>query len=382
MLGLLAGIYSTAFMIGVSNQRVHNAIRNEISHIQVHAEGFTNNYNINIFMENVDDKLNTVNDFDEVITSSKRFITTPLFSSGDGQTGGRIVGVEPEKEKLITDIHEQIEEGIYLDSSVHNKILIGRKMADELAVDVGRTIIIRTSSRDSMPLSLQYEVCGIYNTKNDMFDGITAFVLYSDFKNEFSMPKGSASEVAILIEDKDDAGEVTEMVAAQFPGDFTQSYTDISPEIRMLMDSMDQYMMIFIILILLALCFGIINTMLMVVLERVKEIGMLKAIGMNSRRIFKMIMLETVMLAFTGGLAGIVLGYILVQISGVVGIDLSLFAEGMQEIGITTMVYPVISFAEIMEVCLLVILTGVFSALYPAYRALKINPAETVRSIG
>ncbi|MDD4491803.1 MAG: FtsX-like permease family protein, partial [Bacteroidales bacterium] len=154
----------------------------------------------------------------------------------------------------------------------------------------------------------------------------------------------------------------------------------ISPEAGYLVSAMDQYMYIFMVVILLALCFGIINTMLMVIMERVRELGMLMAIGMNKLKVFMMIMLETVFLSLTGGVLGIVGGYFVTRYFEHAGINLYFWKEAFASMGYSAMVYPVIEPGTMIIVTIMVIVTGIFSSLYPAYKALKLNPSQAIRS--
>jgi ABC-type antimicrobial peptide transport system permease subunit len=142
---------------------------------------------------------------------------------------------------------------------------------------------------------------------------------------------------------------------------------------------MNLMLYIFVGIILLALGFGIVNTMLMVILERVKELGMLMAVGMNRVRVFSMIVLETVFLSLTGGTIGILLALILTQITGKTGIDLSLWGDGLNSMGYDSIIYPEIGFDSIIGVAIMVIITGVLSAIYPARKAIRLNPAEALR---
>jgi ABC-type antimicrobial peptide transport system permease subunit len=139
-------------------------------------------------------------------------------------------------------------------------------------------------------------------------------------------------------------------------------------------------MYIFIMIILLALCFGIINTMLMAVLERVKEIGMLMAVGMNRRKVFMMIILESIMLTFSGGLLGIILGTAVTKYFETTPIDVSMFSEGLEKFGFGSQIYTSLQPDTLVTIGFLVIITGILSAIYPARKALKLNPAEATRS--
>ena len=157
------------------------------------------------------------------------------------------------------------------------------------------------------------------------------------------------------------------------------NWKELSPEMNYLTEAMDLYMYIFIIIILLALLFGIINTMLMVVMERTKEIGMLMAIGMNRFRIFSMIVLESILLSLTGGVVGILVGTLFSKWKSTDPIDLSMWAEGYQQLGYDAYVYLSLEPVMIVNVTIMVIITGVIAALYPAYKALRNDPADALR---
>ena len=164
------------------------------------------------------------------------------------------------------------------------------------------------------------------------------------------------------------------------PGFSVQTWDEIMPEAAMYSEAMNYYLFIFLVIILLALGFGIVNTMLMAVLERVKELGMLMAVGMSRKRVFWMIMLETVFLGLTGAMAGTILCYLLVWWTGNTGVDLSaLYQEGLEAFGFSAKVYPIIGLDSFFEILFLVILTGILASIYPARKALKLNPAEALR---
>ena len=146
-----------------------------------------------------------------------------------------------------------------------------------------------------------------------------------------------------------------------------------------LTEAMDLYMYIFIIIILLALLFGIINTMLMVVMERTKEIGMLMAVGMNKKRIFSMVVLESVLLSLVGGVVGIIIGALFAKWKSTSPIDLSMWAQGYEQLGYDAYVYMSLEPVMLVNITIMVIITGVIAALYPAYKALKNDPADALR---
>jgi putative ABC transport system permease protein len=137
---------------------------------------------------------------------------------------------------------------------------------------------------------------------------------------------------------------------------------------------------IFLMIILLALVFGITNTMLMGVLERIRELGVLKALGLKGGRMFGMILFETVMLSLVGAVAGIVAGAGTIGIFAKVGINLSIVSQGLAEFGMSDIVYPTLARGAYLNVTVLVILTALISAVYPGIKAIRLNAVQAIRT--
>ena len=132
---------------------------------------------------------------------------------------------------------------------------------------------------------------------------------------------------------------------------------------------------------MLALIFGIINTMLMAVLERNKELGMLMAVGLNKGKVFTMIMLETLLLGCVGAPLGMFLGWLTINYFSNNGLDLSSFASGLEQMGMSTMIYPVADTSLYLQMTAAVAITALLAAIYPSLKAIKLRPVEAMRKI-
>ena len=157
-------------------------------------------------------------------------------------------------------------------------------------------------------------------------------------------------------------------------------WKEIQPDLAMMTDMVQKFYAVFMVIILAALAFGIVNTMLMVVLERTKELGMLTAIGMNKKRVFRMIMLESVFLSLVGGVAGMFISEVIIGLTARKGINFASYADGLEAMGFTAHIYPVISLSFSIMVAVLIVLTGILSSIYPALKALKLDPSEALRT--
>ena len=133
-------------------------------------------------------------------------------------------------------------------------------------------------------------------------------------------------------------------------------------------------------IVLIALAFGIINTMLMAILERKHELGMLLSVGMNKKKVFTMIITETLFLAIIATPIGILLSYWSISYYGTYGLDFASVAKGLESLGVGSKIFTKLPIYLYINITLMTLLITIISAIIPARRALKLNPAEAVKT--
>ena len=379
-LGVFAAIFIIAFMNGMVDGRVKSIIDTEMSHIQIHQSGFLDNNQFTLLLSNADSIVEIVRNTPHVMAISKRIVINSMVASAENVTGVRIIGVDPDNEKKVTGIFKSITEGKYLDDSGRNPVLLSERLAKKLNVRLHNKVIITVQDVNKNIASGAFRISGIYRTENAMYDESHLFVRNNDIGRLTGLSSCEAQEIAILLDKDENTEKTSKTISGYFPDLDVKYWQELSPEAGILVSSMNLKMYIILIIILLALSFGIVNTMLMVVLERVHELGMLMSIGMNRLRVFMMIMLETIYLSLTGGVLGILIGYFEIKYLSRSGVDLYAWKEAIAEIGFSSLIYPVIHGRVIIITTIMVVLAGIFSALYPAYKALKLNPSESIRT--
>lgn len=378
-LGIFAGVAATAFMKGLAEQRIQKVIKTELSYIQIHKEGFRQNSDFKGYMNYASGLASGIRKLPHVTGASDRIVIQAMIASAETATGVLISGVDVENEMKVTNIHEKLLEGEYFEGIKRNPVVIGKKLAEKLNAKIRTRLVITLQDTANNVVSGLFRVSGIYTTNNNLYDESHVFVKAEDIRSLTELPAGAAHEIAINIDDNENLLSVEEEVKNIATGLEVMNWRALSPEMNYLTEAMDLYMYIFIIIILLALLFGIINTMLMVVMERTKEIGMLMAIGMNKVRIFSMIVLESILLSLTGGVVGIIIGALFSKWKSIEPIDLSMWAQGYEQLGYDAYVYMSLEPILLVNITILVIITGVIAALYPAYKALRNDPADALR---
>ncbi|MDD3320267.1 MAG: ABC transporter permease [Paludibacter sp.] len=380
-IGIFAGVFLIAFMSGMINSRVNAVIGTEMSHIQLHKKGFLENNQFSIRFDVSDTMLGKIAATPHVVAVSKRIIVNSMIASAETGMGVKISGIDPTMESKVTNIHSNIIEGKYLDEKGRNPVLISESLAKKLNVSLKNKIVITLQDVNKTITGGAFRIVGIYRTENLMFDDGNIFVRNEDLARLTGISVNEAHEVAVLLDKNDNTEAVTQLLSNEFPKLDVKNWLQLSPDAGALVGMMNQYTYIFTVIILLALCFGIVNTMLMVIMERIHELGMLMAIGMKRIKVFGMILLETVFLSLTGGMLGILLGWLVTNHYEKTGIDLYFWKEAFGQMGFSSMIYPSIDNNVIFYTAVMVIIAGVLSAIYPAYKAIKLKPVEAIRTI-
>lgn len=378
-IGMFAGVFTTTFYKGWMNQRLESGVETEVSHIQIHHPAFSENFELKSFIADGAAIGEQISRGDFVDGVSSRLVVQAMIASSETGGGVKIMGIDPDKEKTVTNLYTKVPEGTYFEQVKRNPILIGQKLAEKMKVRLNSKLVVTLQDTQGNIISEAFRVCGIYDASNGMYEEMNVFVRKSDLARIVHLDESVAHEIAVHVKEHDQLTQHTETIASNYKDLMVQNWKQLAPELGYINEIGDMYIYIFVVIILLSLGFGIVNTMLMVVMERVKEIGMLMAIGMSKFRVFRMLMLETVLLTMTGGVLGVLLGLIVSLATQKNGIDLSFYAKGLEDMGYSSLVFPVIEPRMILTIGLLVLMTGIIASIYPARKALKYRPAEAIR---
>jgi putative ABC transport system permease protein len=377
-IGLWAGIFMMAFYNGMIEQRINSAITDELSHIQVHHPEFRKEYDIKYHLSEGRKIVETIRKDSKIKAVAGRIILKGMIASASGSSGITINGIMPEVEQELTNLHEKIIKGNYFNPQKTNEIILSEKLSKKLKLNLNKKTILTFQDAEGNLASGAFRITAIYKTVNGPYDDSNVFVKITDIDSLAGIPN-AMNEIAILLKSNTELEEIQKKLEDKFPKTEVKNWMEISPELGLTISVGDQMVFIFMGIILLALAFGIVNTMMMSVLERTREIGMLLALGMNKFKIFMMILLETLFLIIAGCPVGILLAIVSIGITQRTGIDFSNFSEAYSSFGYSSIIYPSLTARQFGIIMLLVFITALFSALFPARRALKLNPAESLK---
>lgn len=378
-LGLWAGVFASAFVNGMMKKKIENVIKLEMSDFQIHQPKFRDELSPKLYIENASEILNNLNNEPGVVISSGRVISNAMIATTKKSGAAKVMGIVPEIESTLTGLDQHLKEGSFFENAKRNPILVSQKTAEDYNLKLRSKMILTLQDIEGEITSVSFRVIGIYKTENNMFDKGHVFVRQKDLRRAMAMPQDAVHEIAVALNDHDLAESLSEKYQTKHPKLEVKPWMDLASGMRFMVQAMDAYLFYIVGIILLALLFSILNTMLMAVLERVREIGMLMAVGMSKLQIFSMIMLETIMLAMIGGPLGLLLSYAFVNHFGQVGINLA--GAAYEDAGFSPMVHPFLDNESYIQVAIMVFVMAVLAAIYPARKALKLRPVEAIRKI-
>ncbi|MBX9781747.1 MAG: ABC transporter permease [Chitinophagaceae bacterium] len=380
-IGLFAGIAVLALYKGMMKSRIRTTIDAEAGHIQVHDVNFKKDYEPKFTIVNGERVLNDIRKLPGVKTAAPRSVTKGMLATTTGSAGVQINGIIPEQEYEASQLKQKIIEGKVFDSAKKNEVMIGKKLANKMKLKTGSKLVLTFTDTSGSIVSGAFRVAAIYQSANAPLDERNVYVTMHDM-NALLTTGNTFHEIVLLLKNDEDVPAVKQQLLQRFPAYKIESWKEISPETDLLVKTTDQLSYILMTIIMFALAFGIINTMLMAILERTREIGMMVALGTNKVKIFLLVLLETIFLTLAGTPVGILIGWLATNYYSKHGLDLSgMGKEMMSSFGYSTVIYPEFPADKFLGVMLIVFITAILSCLFPAIKALRLKPVEALQGL-
>ena len=377
--GLFAGITVLSLYKGMMQNRVRTVIYEETGHIQVHQKGFTAEMDPALFIDQPMKVLQKLQQDTSIAAISCRTVAAGMISNARGSSGIQLLGINPRSEDKTSNLSEKIHEGERAQTLDHKGILVGRKLAKKMGLALGKKVVITLTDTTDEMIASAFRIKGIYQSSNAPLDEITVYMTDTALQEMLTL-HGSMHEISIVLKQEDDLLPMVTKLRNEFPSLAIETWKDLSPETALMVNTMDYYSYIILIIILIALSFGIMNTMMMAVLERKKEISRMMALGMSSQQLRLMILTETVFLAIIGIPLALCLSFLTIRHYAKTGIDMSgMREEMMQSFGFSTTIYPSYPTEKIFPILLLVLATAILSSIVPMIKTSQINTSTALQ---
>jgi ABC-type lipoprotein release transport system permease subunit len=377
MVGVWAMIFMTALMRGMVDQMVQDGVRSLPGHVQIHNPLFQDDPTINNLIDVPEAELAVKLDTLDANSWASRIKVPAVISSERESRGVTLFGIDPEREASVSYIAADISEGRYLEGPDDKGVLIGKKLADTLETRVGKRVVLMSQDPDNEIADRGFRVVGIFDNKLESIEETQVFIAKTTAQ-KFLRVQGHVSEIAILGDNYRDVSVLladTKLVA----GDSlkVEAWYELDAYLGTMLSVMDGFVLVWIVVIFLALSFGLVNTLVMAVFERVREIGLMLALGMRPSLILAQIVIESLLLLSIGLLMGNLLAWVSVT-SLESGIDISAVGEGMEMFGAASVLYPQLNVSDMVLASSVVLVLGFVASLSPAWRASRYQPIEAI----
>lgn len=380
--GVWAMIFMTALMRGMVDDMLVNGIRNLPGEVQIHNALYRDDPGINNSISPPDKKLIQALQIPEVKAWTTRVRVPAVISSERDSRGVTLLGVTPDSEIQLSFDLDNIIEGRFLKNSSDSGLVIGAKMAQRLETRLGKRVVIMSQDPDNNIADRGFRIVGIYKAKLASLEEIYVYAGLETVQKLLKMGN-KISEIAITGEDYRNVEHwyplIKQAVSKQAPGENLQTlpWYKADTYLGSMLKVMDGFVLVWVIVIFLALSFGLANTLIMAVFERTREIGLMQALGMRPSMIVYQIFVESFLLLLIGLLLGNSIA-VLTIIPLQSGIDISGVAKGMEMMGTSSVLYPALKINDMLLANIIVIVLGMLTSILPAWHAVNFDPVEAL----
>jgi putative ABC transport system permease protein len=381
-LGIFAMIFSMGFMNGMNDQMVVNTISTSLGDIAIHEKGFQDTRKIEYNFMPTAALRRSIYKATDVKSYAPRVKIQGMLMSGESSIGIMIIGIDPLKEKNTTKIYEYTERkngSSFLLGPNDDSLLISRSMAKRLDARLGDRLVLMVQDINGEMGGVGLTVSGFYSSPVESFDKYVAFTGIRKLQKISGLGE-NISEIVITLNDINRVDKAKNSIIHLIHNSELEilSWKDMAPNLVSAVKIFNTMMYIFYGIIFVTVVFSVANTLIMAIMERFHEIGVMKSIGTRPSMIFNMVMLEAVNLGLIGLAGGIVLGLMITALLSIHGIDLGFYMESMRTFGTGSIIYPVVKLIDLVMATAIVLTTTILAALYPAIKAARINPIEAL----
>ncbi|WP_299802828.1 ABC transporter permease [uncultured Shewanella sp.] len=376
--GVWSMIVVSAFLRGMVDGMHQTSLNNLPGEIQIHQRDFINDQNVmNHIAEPTDDLLNQLNQ-PWIIQWAARVRSPVMLASERITLGSQLIAFEPKQEPFTVKELDLVA-GRMLRDGDDGGIIIGKKMATRLKTDLNKRVVLTLQDVDNEIAELGARVVGIYSKPTEQEELATVYVGKRVVQSLLNMPD-KVTEIALFTDSRQPLEQVVVSLQTAVDNNYKiETWRELNGYLAAISELMNSYIIIFIVIVFSVLGFGLANTLLMSIFERQQEIGLIMALGLQSKAVISMIVIEAMLLLITGLIIGDLVA-LLTTFTLSAGVDLSAIADGLAMAGMDTRLYPVVHSQDVIAANIIVIALGVITSLWPAIKAARSNPIESINT--
>ncbi len=376
----LSAISMRGIQLGTYDENIKNAVEQFTGYIQIQPEGYQKNPSLNKSIKITGELNKFLNSDNRIDGYAKRIIADGLISYKENSFGAAIFGIQPSAEVKTTRILDRINEGRFFTNDSSNEIVVGYKLLKNLNAEIGDEVVLLAQGYDGTLGNMKFKIVGTVKLGSYEIDAMAVFMGLSTAQDLLVM-YGKISVAALSLTNLDAIPQVQSELN-QHLGDnvVALSWHEVMPELEQFI-SLDNISGIFFLLILVVIvAFGILNTVLMSVTERFNEFGVTLAIGMRQNKLVTLIFIETMFLTLVGIVIGDLIGFAIN--SYIVANPISLAGEMgslYEEYGFLPIIKSTLDIGIFINTSAAVLIISIISSIYPAVKTYRLEPLKGIR---
>ncbi len=387
-IGILGMHLSMGFMNSMSMQMIDNTINTSLGHVAIHKKGYQDSMKLDYNFKPEKKYIDTIEQLvkqKKIKAFAPRVKVEGMARSSESARGVLVIGIEPDVEKNVSKLYDYTIKkngSRYITKSDRNSVLISKYLADKLELSLGDKLVLLIQNKNKKIEGVGLTIVGLYQTPIESFDKYVVYMQLFELKKITGLGE-NISELTVVTYDKTKALNIRDLLKSKINNTTLEylSWQDMAPALVKAVELFEGMIAIFFMIVFITVVFSVANTLIMSIMERFHEIGVMKCIGTSPLRIFFMIVFEAVNLGVVGIVAGSFAGVFIVGLFSITGVDLSFYIESMRALGSGSVLYPYLKFNDIVVTVMVVMMTTLIAALYPAVKASRIKPLEALHYI-
>ena len=378
--GLSAMIIFFGFTDGFHAQWIENTVKTYTGHIQIYRKGYHDDPKLNKSIRDLSQVLKVLKKEPDLDTFTYRAEIQGLISTAENSYGVLIRGIDTDQEIKITAIRERIRKGSYLKKGEKGGVLVGYKLADKLNAEIGDKIVLMVQAADGSLSADLFRLKGIFKMGALEMDSSFVIISLKDAQ-KLAAIDGRVTELAVMVKKAEDVLPASQRLERSLTPLGYEVYTwqKLMPGLKEMIDLDNVFMYVILMIVLVIVSLGILNTMLMSIMERTREFGIMMAMGTKPHQIITLVMLESFYIGLIGIILGIIVGIGANNLIAIRGFDLSRWSGAMELFAtLNPVIYPITNTWNVLWSCGTVFTTAIIVSVYPAVRASRLKPVDAI----
>jgi len=355
-----------------------NAVAMNLGDMQIHAEGYRDDPDLYKRIDNAADLVRKLQQAG--FHAAQRVYGFGLAAAGSTSAGVQLRGIDLTNETTVTQIHKHVMQGNWLADTDPMGVVIGKKLGRTLNVKPGDEVVIIGQAADGSMANDLYTVRGILKSIGEEVDRAGFFMVERAFRELMVLPQG-AHEITVMRPDRSrDLESATAQVAALAPGYETMHWRRLRPVIARILDLADAQTIVMVLITYVAVAMIVLNAMLMSVFERIRELGVMKAIGVTPWQLFLLVYAETMVQVTVASIIALSSGWSVARYFQNNGIDLSAIAGSTSfgGVAIDPIWYAYVTKEAVIIPIVFLFIIAAAAVIYPAIKAAVIRPVKAI----